>query len=172
MTPRWRLASSPWYSLSLHSRNSVAEQTPYLGTARLRNVLAKLIKLKEGGREGGVAIHLEVTCTNKRAYMQTWQHLCVWQSNTLHPFEWCGVSGSHWAWSQTIPFLWLTDTQRSSLVLRALWSSSKITNEQFVVRLTCSNWPWEARCFVSVGSVLFGGFFITIALFLSEGKKD
>ncbi len=50
-------------------------------------------------------------------------------------------------------------------MLSALWSSSKITNEQFVVRLTHSNWPWEAWCFVLVCAVFFGGFFTTKALF-------
>lgn len=91
-------------------------------------------KKKEQEMENNVAI----------LSLWTWRLLWFWPSSTPH-------SDMGWvAPSQAIPFLWLTETKCSSLVLSGPWSSSKITNEQFVVILTHSNWPWRARCFVWV----------------------
>lgn len=77
------------------------------------------------------------------------QQLWLWQRYILHTHKWCRRSGSTWAGSQVIPFLWLIDTNCSSpFMLSGLWSLlSYMANEQLVVRLPHSNWLWEASKF-------------------------
>lgn len=148
MSKRRCLIYSSFYTVSLNSCNSLANEKLHGHWLPPKQPKRKIRDWEQccnpfrGHLQKQVDLNVDLTAA-----------LCLAEQHTS-PFEWCGVSGSHWAESQAIPFLWLTDMQHSSLMLSALWSSSKITNEQFVVRLTCSNWPWEAWCFVLVCSVL------------------